>query len=1260
MDFARQTDGDVEGALQDVIGANTEYYQRRIDAANVERRLFGDSIDNVEELNRILQAANNETALQLERAPTLVSQRGVVQRRQRDRAARQEGDASSDAYTRSLLETGDFTFEELNANDPIVAAAESDTRAAAEVTETAREVAERISDGQLSQSIRTASDTLNDMVAAGTSVSDLLTYINTELVPLWGQEYDDLVSDLVEQGLTLTQAQDIVTAEYGTRTEFTGNRTSAIIDPITEMNAEVAKQVAESVSDGQRGREIRTATDTLNDMIKAGESVADLETFINTELVPLWGTEYDDMIDDLVEQGHTLTQATDIVSATHGTRSEFTAGRTSAIIDPITEANAAMAIQVAESVSDGMRGREIRTATGTLDDMIKAGSSVADLLIFINETLVPLWGAEYDDMVDDLVGQGHTLTDAQNLVSAQHGTRSEFTGNRTSAIITPITEANAETAKNVSERVSDGTRDRAIMTTTATLNDLIKAGTSVDDLLAFINTELVPLWASQYQDYIDDLVEQGQTLTDAESIVTAEHGTRGEFISGRTGAIITPITESNQNTAERVAEIVSDNQLAGNIRTATMGLQELIKAGASVSDLQSYITENLVPLWSSQYQDMIDDLVEQGHTLADAQRIVESQHGTADTFIATQTSAIITPITESNETTARQVAESISDGTRGREIRTTTATLSDLVKAGESIEDVQSFINTELVPLWASQYQDMIDDLVTQGQTLADAQAIVTAQHGTADEFIAGLVSDTISPITSNIAGRAASTARTAGRTNIGRASFNLGGATSETGFETLQTALITQINTFYDDEEQRIRDLGGTAEEVSAAIAANTLARNNEIRGANDLTNEFEEDRLERIEDTEKEIQDLRDAALENEQDRQEAITELHEDAARKREEIEEDHQRRIEDIRRSATQSREDVEREFTQDIEDILRDAGVDESLFSHGNFDTIRRIAQSPSGLDDLQGFLSGLGINLDARGVEGVRSAGVERLRGLENVDIRAQRQQDSAQTRQTDALEDLVSLTERRDSDINAEAEATAQALTAALTPLLEESAVNTAAEKTDAAATNLDVAAGKTDAAATSLGTVAQDIADSDIPGVFNVVRESAAASLGIADAIEMFPAALESAVTDAFDRVLGELEEVFERLILLADTPTAPGGGGGGEGGAAALQPAAPAAMAVMEPAAPLAPAIPEETQLILPPVEQPVVPPESQTEEPPALDASGGVVPVSVTNFPAGFGSERPIEVQTEVNIDGDKVAESVDTASTKRAGQGRNLR
>ena len=271
--------------------------------------------------------------------------------------------------------------------------------------------------------------------------------------------------------------------------------------------------------------------------------------------------------------------------------------------------------------------------------------------------------------------------------------------------------------------------------------------------------------------------------------------------------------------------------------------------------------------------------------------------------------------------------------------------------------------------------------------------------------------------------------------------------------------------------------------------------------------------------------ISDLREDAVENEADRIQAITDLHENAARQREQIEKNHQDRLEDIRRSADESREGVEREFTQDIEDILRDAGVDESLFSHGNFDTIRRIAQSPSGLDDLQGFLSGLGINLDARGVEGVRSAGVDRLRGLENVDIRTGHEQENAQVRQRRALEDLAQRTEGREADINAQAEATAEALTEALTPLLgEESAFNTeTAEKTDTAATNLNTAAGKTDAAATNLDTATQAFADSDLPGAVDLVRESAEASLGISEAIEMFPAALESAVTDAFDRVLG-----------------------------------------------------------------------------------------------------------------------------------------
>ena len=69
LDFARQTGGDVEGALQDVIDANTTLYQTQIDAYNLQRQATGRAIGNVDELNRILNTLNNQTRLQLDAGP---------------------------------------------------------------------------------------------------------------------------------------------------------------------------------------------------------------------------------------------------------------------------------------------------------------------------------------------------------------------------------------------------------------------------------------------------------------------------------------------------------------------------------------------------------------------------------------------------------------------------------------------------------------------------------------------------------------------------------------------------------------------------------------------------------------------------------------------------------------------------------------------------------------------------------------------------------------------------------------------------------------------------------------------------------------------------------------------------------------------------------------------------------------------------------------------------------------------------------------
>ena len=61
LDFARQSGGDVQGALQNVIGAQTALYQQQIDSYNLQRQATGVQIGNVDELNRILNQLNNET-----------------------------------------------------------------------------------------------------------------------------------------------------------------------------------------------------------------------------------------------------------------------------------------------------------------------------------------------------------------------------------------------------------------------------------------------------------------------------------------------------------------------------------------------------------------------------------------------------------------------------------------------------------------------------------------------------------------------------------------------------------------------------------------------------------------------------------------------------------------------------------------------------------------------------------------------------------------------------------------------------------------------------------------------------------------------------------------------------------------------------------------------------------------------------------------------------------------------------------------------
>ena len=381
----------------------------------------------------------------------------------------------------------------------------------------------------------------------------------------------------------------------------------------------------------------------------------------------------------------------------------------------------------------------------------------------------------------------------------------------------------------------------------------------------------------------------------------------------------------------------------------------------------------------------------------------------------------------------------------------------------------------------------------------------------------------------------------------VDTARFLLDGAT-EAEFDSRREALVTAINEFYDERLAFVNtlDLSDTDRENMREVVR--IQRRVALEAIPQM-HESVEERLELEQDLQDEIADLRDEEIENEAERQAKITELHEDAARKREEIEEDHQEKLEDIRRKATQSREDVEREFGRDIEDILREAGADESLFSHGDFREIVRLAQTPN-QQYLKEALSRRGIRLSGDDFSRIGELARERVRDNQDIGIRTQRERDNAQLRQARALEDLVARTEQREADINAQAEANATALTEALTPLLgEQSALSTAAtaqtkaaekqdtaaDKMDTVATKQDTAAEKTDTAAEKLDTAAETIIDSDVPGAIDLVRKSAEASLRITDAIEDLPGILSGQLEESFDTIFDNLQETITELFQI-----------------------------------------------------------------------------------------------------------------------------
>ena len=137
----------------------------------------------------------------------------------------------------------------------------------------------------------------------------------------------------------------------------------------------------------------------------------------------------------------------------------------------------------------------------------------------------------------------------------------------------------------------------------------------------------------------------------------------------------------------------------------------------------------------------------------------------------------------------------------------------------------------EAIPFIQTWWQELYDDIVNNANlTDADIAESLT-ELGSVEAFVGNIRSQYVTPVLNNILGTQFQNRSNAAQNRLNTARFNLGGATSESDFETRRDLIIGAINSYYDAEEERINNLEVSEEMLRDLREDNQLARDQAIR---------------------------------------------------------------------------------------------------------------------------------------------------------------------------------------------------------------------------------------------------------------------------------------------------------------------------------------------------------------------------------------------------------------------------------------------
>ena len=1078
------------------------------------------------------------------------------------------------------------------------------------------------------------------IVAPGATIVSITTHWTEQVVPVLRETYDFLRAEIIgddglispQEAAELTQAGlDIPFEDWAEGYE------NDILDPgITRLNS-----IAESLAVIHRDRRFDGLIEEFNAAAVApGATVSGITAYWNERVVPVLRETYNTLRAEIIGEDGKISAEEKLALAQAGLDvdfedwvGEYEDGILTPAVTALTEA--------AQIIASVTQNRELDAALQGFNSAVTApGATVEGITTHWTQNVVPILRETYEFLRNEIIGEDGIISPAEAATLAQRGLDIPFedwVGQYETDVLNP----GSDKLNSIATSIATIHRDRRFEGLVEDFNAALQApGQTVAAMTQWWTENMTPVLREMYDALRADIIGEDGIISPDELQRLTEAGLDVDFVDWESDFrddILTPglqrLATTNTNIGVALRATEQSAVIEGFNAAATA-------PGATIAGITSFWNANVSPVLRQTFEGLRNQIIGTDGIISPDELLQLIQAGLNVPFEDWESNFrddLLAPATQRLSDAAEYLEST--------ELQTNVDTLLETFKSaieapGATIASLTEQWNAVVVPALRALYQDLYDDIAgADGIVNTATERADLLQLGTEEDFVEGFATDVFRPLVGRLQNRQLQTRSALGQNAVSRAQFDLGNATSETDFEARRENLIAAVNAYYDAELDRINQLKLNEDELRDLREDNQLAREQALQQAETATNEFAQLRLRTEERLQDQIQDLREKTLETERDLADALVEL-----------EEEKQQKIADIRRKASQDREDVEREFTRDLQDILREAGADETLFTHGDFNLIRRIAQTPD-QEALRNITSELGIELDDDALQDLREAAIERLRGLEDVGVRETRrikdtQRDAAQAEASlnaQAQEELINL-QQQTANLESQT-AGVQSATASTQRQTASTASETA--ETDRRTAEVNAQTAETSmTTAENLRTVSEQFRDADFPQLFDLVKQSAESSIGITDAIQALPGAFQATLHDTFDGIINQLRETVIELTgirgaINSDLLDTPGIG---------------QILQNQEIAQPLTPPVlgTPQTELI------------ELRPAPSALEiggGSGGVVSVRVVggNITVDNLGDQPVNVnsKTTLELDGDTVTEKVENNIVGRRAEGRSL-